>query len=91
MLGGDDAQVVDPGRRRRGGGGLRFRLGMAVTPDLLRAGKAVGLAVPPDLDDGQIERVLWPAARYWESWWSGVTELGLLPYLGCIIALVKEQ
>ncbi|MGZ6576089.1 MAG: hypothetical protein ACXVHJ_34425, partial [Solirubrobacteraceae bacterium] len=52
---------------------------------------AGGLAVGEHLDAGQILRVLWPAARYWESWWSGVTELGLLPYLGCIIAPIKEQ
>ena len=57
VLGGDDAQVVDPGRRRRPGGVLRLGLGMGVPADLLRVGQAVGLAVPADLDDGQVERV----------------------------------
>jgi len=45
-----------------------------------------GPAVQEHLDAGEILGVLWSAARYGESWWSGVTELGILRYLGCIIA-----
>src|SRR5260370_27924021 len=66
VLGGDDAQVVDPGRWRRPGGILRLGLGVGGPADLLRPCQAPGPAVPADLHDGPVERgehSLAPAAR----------------------------
>ena len=57
VLGGDDAQVVDPGGWRRPGGVLRLGLGVGMPADVLRPCQAPGLAVPADLDDGQVEGV----------------------------------
>jgi hypothetical protein len=57
-----------------------------VPGDVVRGRGAGVLPAGPHRQHGEIERVLWSAARYGESWWSGVTELGILRYLGCIIA-----
>jgi hypothetical protein len=85
VRGGDQAEVVDPGGVRVRPGCLRD--GAVHVPAGDERGRGPGgLAVQEHLDDRQVLGVLWSAARYAESWWSGVTELGILPYLGCIIA-----
>ena len=69
MGGVEDPQVVDPGGLRLGtlpavvGAGL----GVPVPADEERDGLAGRLALVPNLDIGQVERVLWSAARYAES------------------------
>jgi len=57
VLGVDDGQVVDAGRRGRPGRGLGPGPGVGVAADLLRDREPVGPAVPPDLDAGEVERV----------------------------------
>jgi hypothetical protein len=57
VLGGDDAQVVNPGGWRRPGGFVRLGLGVGMPADVLRLCQAVGLAVPADLDGRQVEWV----------------------------------
>ncbi len=90
----DQGDVVHAG----GAGGVvaaagvfRAGPGVGVPGDVMRGRGPGVLAVAPDEQDGQVEWVLWSAPLYAESWWSGVTELGILPYLGCIIAPVREQ
>src|SRR6266702_6919417 len=84
----EEGDVVDAG----GAGGVvaaagifRAGPGVGVPGDVMRGRGPGVLAVAPDEQDGQVEWVLWSAPLYAESWWSGVTELGILPYLGCII------